>query len=100
MKRCNKNQANQLLTMGYPENMSFELPYISEWLRVKFNININIMHTPHSQTYRYTITGNYQHNSGMIQNHNFMKFDSHDLALISAIDDAIKFQKDTNKNLI
>lgn len=60
-------------------------------LRNRYNIHINIKHSPHSQRFGYSITGAYEYaNGGVISSMVFSKFNSYEEALTDAITEALK----------
>jgi hypothetical protein len=64
---------------------------IQNWLRNKHNLNINIGHRTHSQTYYFSITGLYQKGEeGLLYSEIFSKYNTYDEALEKAIKEAIK----------
>ena len=64
---------------------------IQKWLRNKHNLNINIGHRTHSQTYYFSITGSYQKGEeGLLYYEVFSKYETYEKALEKAIGEAIK----------
>ena len=60
-------------------------------LREVYNIHINIKHRPHSQSFCFTITGKYQDvNDGELVNNIFSKYETYELALEAALQEALK----------
>lgn len=57
-----------------------------KWLREVHNLNINIKHRPHSQSFCFNITGNYQDGeSGELYSEVYSKYETYELALEAAI---------------
>lgn len=59
---------------------------LQNWLRDKYNININIKHRTHSQTYCFDITGDYnKENEGILISNTYVKYEKYEDALEVAL---------------
>ena len=64
------------------------------WLIDKYNLNINIKHRTHSQTYCFNITSGYQDGeNGELYSELYTKFTKHEKALEKAIKEALDLIK-------
>lgn len=67
---------------------------LQKWLREVHNLNINIKHRAHSQTFCFNITGNYQDGeSGELYSQLYSKYETYEQCLEQAIIEALKLIK-------